>query len=108
MCKAGTWRSSSSVRGNGREGSYRVSCGVGPWGDRGARDDRENHIGQDTRARCPRHLLASRRMTMLRILHTTTYGALMAIVLVGLAHAQTAPAQPAAPAAQPPRPTFET
>jgi glyoxylase-like metal-dependent hydrolase (beta-lactamase superfamily II) len=42
------------------------------------------------------------------MLHAITYGALMAAVLVGLAQAQTPPAQPAAPAAQPARPTFET
>ena len=41
-------------------------------------------------------------------LHAIVRGALVAIVLVGLAQAPTTPAQPAAPAAQPAPPTFET
>jgi glyoxylase-like metal-dependent hydrolase (beta-lactamase superfamily II) len=45
---------------------------------------------------------------MPRHLHAIVRGALLAIVLVGLAQAQTTPAQPAAPPAQPSRPTFET
>jgi glyoxylase-like metal-dependent hydrolase (beta-lactamase superfamily II) len=45
---------------------------------------------------------------MSRHLHAIVCGALVAIVLVGLAQAQTTPAQPAAPAAPPARPTFET
>jgi glyoxylase-like metal-dependent hydrolase (beta-lactamase superfamily II) len=45
---------------------------------------------------------------MSRTLHAMMHGALVAIVLVGLAQAPTTPAQPAAPAAQPAPPTFET
>ena len=45
---------------------------------------------------------------MSRTLHAIVRGALVALVLVGLAQAQTTPAQPAAPAAQPAPPTFET
>jgi hypothetical protein len=45
---------------------------------------------------------------MSRHLRAVVYGTLMAIVLGGLAQAQTPPAPPAAPAAQPARPTFET
>jgi glyoxylase-like metal-dependent hydrolase (beta-lactamase superfamily II) len=45
---------------------------------------------------------------MSRTLYAIVRGALVALVLVGLAQAQTTPAQPAAPAAQPAPPTFET
>jgi glyoxylase-like metal-dependent hydrolase (beta-lactamase superfamily II) len=45
---------------------------------------------------------------MSRHLHAIGYGALVALVLAGLAQAPTTPAQPATPAAQPARPTFET
>jgi len=45
---------------------------------------------------------------MSRTLHAIIRGALVALVLVRLAQAQTTPAQPAAPAAQPAPPTFET
>ena len=45
---------------------------------------------------------------MSRTLHAIVCGALVAIVLVGLAQAPTTLAQPAAPAAQPAPPTFET
>jgi glyoxylase-like metal-dependent hydrolase (beta-lactamase superfamily II) len=47
-------------------------------------------------------------MTMERTLHAIVRGALVAIVLVGLAQAPATVAQPAAPAAQPAPPTFET
>jgi glyoxylase-like metal-dependent hydrolase (beta-lactamase superfamily II) len=47
-------------------------------------------------------------MTMERTLHAIVRGALVAIVLVGLAQVPTTLAQPAAPAAQPAPPTFET
>jgi len=45
---------------------------------------------------------------MSRTLYAIVRGALVALVLVGLAQAQTTQAQPAAPAAQPAPPTFET
>jgi glyoxylase-like metal-dependent hydrolase (beta-lactamase superfamily II) len=45
---------------------------------------------------------------MSRTLYAIVRGALGALVLVGLAQAQTTPVQPAAPAAQPAPPTFET
>jgi hypothetical protein len=45
---------------------------------------------------------------MSRTLHAIVPGALVAVVLLGLAQAQTTPAQPAASAAQPAPPTFET